>query len=149
MTTDNLTQPNRKTNSLDDFWMPFTANRQFKAKPRLPDSAEGMYSTRDDGRRVLDGTAGLWCCDAGHGRREITEAVSKQIAKLDFTPTLQRGHPLPFEPASRLAEIAPAGKIALACQRLDTLAMSPPPTVEQTQIDSLVEKLADSIRHAS
>lgn len=143
MTTDNLTQPNRKTNSLDDFWMPFTANRQFKAKPRLPDSAEGMYSTRDDGRRALDDTTGLWCCNAGHGRREITEAVSKQIATLDFAPTFQRGHQLPFEPASRLA------KIALACQRLDTLAMSPPPIVEQTQIDSLVEKLADSIRHAS
>ncbi|WP_372867913.1 aspartate aminotransferase family protein [Pseudomonas sp.] len=109
MTTDNSSQLNRKTNSLDDFWMPFTANRQFKAKPRLLDSAEGMYFTTDDGRKVLDGTAGLWCCNAGHGRREITEAVSKQIAKLDFAPTFQMGHPLPFELASRLAEIAPAG----------------------------------------
>ncbi|MCG4452690.1 aspartate aminotransferase family protein [Pseudomonas sp. MMS21-TM103] len=109
MTTDYSSQLNRKTNSLDDFWMPFTANRQFKAKPRLLDSAEGMYFTTDDGRKVLDGTAGLWCCNAGHGRREITEAVSKQIAKLDFAPTFQMGHPLPFELASRLAEIAPAG----------------------------------------
>ena len=55
---------------LDDFWMPFTANRQFKAKPRLLESAEGMYFTAHDGRQVLDGTAGLWCCNAGHGRRD-------------------------------------------------------------------------------
>ncbi|ERI52488.1 omega amino acid--pyruvate aminotransferase [Pseudomonas sp. EGD-AK9] len=89
--------------------MPFTANRQFKAKPRLLESAEGMYFTASDGRQVLDGTAGLWCCNAGHGRREITEAVSRQIAKLDFAPTFQMGHPLPFELASRLAAIAPAG----------------------------------------
>ncbi len=109
MTVDNGSQPNRITNSLDDFWMPFTANRQFKARPRLLESAEGMYFTGSDGRQVLDGTAGLWCCNAGHGRREITEAVSKQIAKLDFAPTFQMGHPLPFELASRLAEIAPAG----------------------------------------
>jgi beta-alanine--pyruvate transaminase len=109
MTTENSSQPNRKTNSLDDFWMPFTANRQFKAKPRLLESAAGMYFTSDDGRKVLDGTAGLWCCNAGHGRREITEAVCKQIAKLDFAPTFQMGHPLPFELASRLAEIAPPG----------------------------------------
>ncbi|WP_137819044.1 aspartate aminotransferase family protein [Pseudomonas sp. 2FG] len=109
MTTDNKPQLSRKTNTLDDFWMPFTANRQFKAKPRLLESAEGMYFTTSDGRQVLDGTAGLWCCNAGHGRREITEAVSKQIAKLDFAPTFQMGHPLPFELAERLAAIAPAG----------------------------------------
>ncbi|SDH71340.1 beta-alanine--pyruvate transaminase [Pseudomonas benzenivorans] len=109
MTLDSSPQPNKITNTLDDFWMPFTANRQFKAKPRLLESAEGMYFTSTDGRKVLDGTAGLWCCNAGHGRREITEAVSKQIAKLDFAPTFQMGHPLPFELASRLAEIAPAG----------------------------------------
>ncbi|MGH8436452.1 MAG: aspartate aminotransferase family protein [Pseudomonas sp.] len=109
MTTDSTPQLSRKTNTLDDFWMPFTANRQFKAKPRLLESAEGMYFTASDGRKVLDGTAGLWCCNAGHGRREITEAVSKQIAKLDFAPTFQMGHPLPFELAERLAAIAPAG----------------------------------------
>lgn len=109
MTLESSAQPNRKTNTLDDFWMPFTANRQFKAKPRLLESAAGMYFTADDGRKVLDGTAGLWCCNAGHGRREITEAVSQQIAKLDFAPTFQMGHPLPFELATRLAEIAPAG----------------------------------------
>src|SRR3546814_18728901 len=68
-----------------------------------------MYFTADDGRQVLDGTAGLWCCNAGHGRREITEAVSKQIAHLDFAPTFQMGHPLPFELAQRLAQISHPG----------------------------------------
>ncbi|UTW09786.1 aspartate aminotransferase family protein [Pseudomonas benzenivorans] len=109
MTTHTPSQTNRINNKLNDFWMPFTANRQFKAKPRLLESAEGMYFTSDDGRKILDGTAGLWCCNAGHGRRQITEAVSRQIARLDFAPTFQMGHPLPFELASRLAEIAPAG----------------------------------------
>lgn len=100
---------NRKNHNLDDFWMPFTANRQFKARPRLLESAEGMYFTASDGRQILDGTAGLWCCNAGHGRREISEAVSRQVARLDFAPTFQMGHPLPFELAERLAEIAPKG----------------------------------------
>ncbi|WP_312299748.1 aspartate aminotransferase family protein [Stutzerimonas nitrititolerans] len=93
----------------EHFWMPFTANRQFKASPRLLEGAEGMYYTDTAGRQVLDGTAGLWCCNAGHGRREITEAVSRQIARMDFAPTFQMGHPLPFELAERLAEIASAG----------------------------------------
>jgi beta-alanine--pyruvate transaminase len=109
MTTDDTSQSSRSPGKLDDFWMPFTANRQFKASPRLLESAEGMYFTSVDGHEVLDATAGLWCCNAGHGRREITEAVSKQIAKLDFAPTFQMGHPLPFELASRLAGIAPRG----------------------------------------
>ncbi|WP_226686292.1 aspartate aminotransferase family protein [Stutzerimonas stutzeri] len=95
--------------SPDHFWMPFTANRQFKATPRLLESAEGMYYTASNGRQVLDGTAGLWCCNAGHGRREISEAVSKQIAKMDFAPTFQMGHPLPFELAEKLATISPEG----------------------------------------
>ena len=95
--------------SPDHFWMPFTANRQFKATPRLLESAEGMYYTASDGRQVLDGTAGLWCCNAGHGRREISEAVSKQIARMDFAPTFQMGHPLPFELAEKLAAISPEG----------------------------------------
>jgi len=95
--------------SPDHFWMPFTANRQFKATPRLLESAEGMYYTASDGRQVFDGTAGLWCCNAGHGRREISEAVSKQIAKMDFAPTFQMGHPLPFELAEKLAAISPEG----------------------------------------
>ncbi|BAU77249.1 aspartate aminotransferase family protein [Metapseudomonas furukawaii] len=109
MTNATLAQPGRISNSLDEFWMPFTANRQFKANPRLLESAEGMYFRSSDGRQVLDGTAGLWCCNAGHGRREITEAVSRQIARLDFAPTFQMGHPLPFELAERLADIAPVG----------------------------------------
>ena len=95
--------------SSDHFWMPFTANRQFKANPRLLESAEGMYYTASDGRQVLDGTAGLWCCNAGHGRREISEAVSRQISKMDFAPTFQMGHPLPFELAEKLAAISPEG----------------------------------------
>ncbi len=93
--------------SPEHFWMPFTANRQFKASPRLLERAEGMYYTASDGRQVLDGTAGLWCCNAGHGRREISEAVSKQIARMDFAPTFQMGHPLPFELAEKLAAISP------------------------------------------
>ncbi len=95
--------------SPEHFWMPFTANRQFKASPRLLERAEGMYYTASDGRQVLDGTAGLWCCNAGHGRREISEAVSKQIARMDFAPTFQMGHPLPFELAEKLAAICPEG----------------------------------------
>ena len=95
--------------SPEHFWMPFTANRQFKASPRLLERAEGMYYTASDGRQVLDGTAGLWCCNAGHGRREISEAVSKQIARMDFAPTFQMGHPLPFELAEKLAAISPEG----------------------------------------
>ncbi len=95
--------------SPEHFWMPFTANRQFKASPRLLERAEGMYYTASDGRQVLDGTAGLWCCNAGHGRRELSEAVSKQIARMDFAPTFQMGHPLPFELAEKLAAISPEG----------------------------------------
>ncbi len=103
------TQPLSQAADLDSFWMPFTANRQFKARPRMLQSAEGLYYTDVQGRQILDGTAGLWCCNAGHGRREIAEAVSRQISQMDFAPTFQMGHPLPFELAERLAEIAPAG----------------------------------------
>ncbi len=95
--------------SLDAYWMPFTANRQFKAAPRMLASAQGMYYTSDDGRRVLDGTAGLWCVNAGHGRREIADAVGEQLRTLDFAPSFQMGHPLAFRFAERLAEIAPGG----------------------------------------
>ncbi|MBZ6066599.1 aspartate aminotransferase family protein [Aeromonas schubertii] len=94
---------------LSAFWMPFTANQQFKAAPRILTSAQGMHYYSEDGRKILDGTAGLWCCNAGHGRREIAEAVSAQISHLDFAPTFQMGHPLPFELADRLVEIAPPG----------------------------------------
>jgi beta-alanine--pyruvate transaminase len=95
--------------SLDAFWMPFTANRQFKQKPRLLTSAKGMYYRADDGREVLDGCAGLWCVNAGHGRQEIADAVGRQITALDFAPSFQMGHPLAFDLAERLAAIAPSG----------------------------------------
>lgn len=92
---------------MDAFWMPFSANRQFKHTPRLLASAEGMYYQSTDGRQILDGTGGLWCCNAGHGRQRIIDAVQQQIATLDFAPTFQMGHPLPFILAERLAAIAP------------------------------------------
>jgi beta-alanine--pyruvate transaminase len=95
--------------SLEAFWMPFTANRQFKAAPRLLERAEGMYYWTPDGRQVLDGVAGLWCVNAGHGRREITEAVSKQIGEMDYAPPFQMGHPLAFELANAIVGIAPEG----------------------------------------
>ena len=95
--------------NLSNFWMPFTANRQFKTAPRLFKAAKGMYYTTIDDRSVLDATAGLWCVNAGHGRDEITEAVSRQLATMDYAPTFQMGHPLAFEAASKVAEFMPAG----------------------------------------
>jgi beta-alanine--pyruvate transaminase len=94
---------------LSNFWMPFTANRQFKSAPRLLESAKGMYYRSTDGRDVLDACAGLWCVNAGHGRDEIVAAVQKQAATLDFAPTFQMGHPLAFEAASKVAELMPEG----------------------------------------
>ncbi len=94
---------------LDAFWMPFTANRQFKAAPRLLSRAEGMYYWTPEGRQVLDAAAGLWCVNAGHGRKEITEAVARQIATMDYAPPFQMGHPVAFELANALVEITPKG----------------------------------------
>ncbi|MEO8177131.1 MAG: aminotransferase class III-fold pyridoxal phosphate-dependent enzyme, partial [Sphingomicrobium sp.] len=94
---------------LDAYWMPFTANRQFKQAPRLLAKAQGMYYTSEDGRQVLDGTAGLWCVNAGHGHREIADAVAEQLRTLDYAPSFQMGHPIAFEFAERLSAIAPAG----------------------------------------
>src|SRR5882672_10149948 len=91
------------------FWMPYTANRQFKAAPRLLVRAEGMYYWTADGRQVLDGQAGLWCVNAGHCRPKIVAAIQKQAAQMDFAPTFQMGHPAAFEFADRLARVAPAG----------------------------------------
>src|SRR5258706_10501822 len=91
------------------FWMPYTANRQFKAAPRLLARAEGMYYWTADGRQLLDGQAGLWCVNAGHCRPKIVEAVRRQVGELDFAPTFNMGHPIAFEFAERLAAIAPAG----------------------------------------
>jgi beta-alanine--pyruvate transaminase len=93
--------------SMDAFWMPFTANRQFKATPRLLASASGMHYTTVDGRQILDATAGLWCCNAGHARPRIVEAVKKQIETLDFAPNFQMSSPLPFVLAERLAALTP------------------------------------------
>lgn len=100
---------NTNAPSLENFWMPFTANRQFKAAPRLLASASGMYYTDVDGNQVLDGTAGLWCCNAGHGRKQITQAVERQISTMDFAPTFQMGHNIAFDFAEKLAAIAPGG----------------------------------------
>ena len=117
------------------FWMPFTANRAFKAEPRLFAAAKDMHYTTSDGRQVLDGTAGLWCVNAGHCREPIVAAIRAQAGVMDYGPTFQLGHPLAFEFANRVGALMPAGldriffansgseavdsalKIALACQR--------------------------------
>src|SRR3981081_4279330 len=98
--------------NLESYWMPFTANRAFKAGPRLLASAEGMHYKSFDGRDILDGTAGLWCVNAGHGRRRIAQAVERQLLTLDYAPSFQMGHPIAFEFAERLAAIAPGGSAA-------------------------------------
>ena len=94
-------------NNLEAFWMPFTANRQFKSKPRLFVAAKDMHYTTIEGRQVLDATAGLWCVNAGHGRKKVVEAVQQQIAKLDYAPAFQMGHPLAFELASKVIQLLP------------------------------------------
>jgi beta-alanine--pyruvate transaminase len=93
--------------SMEQLWMPFTANRQFKATPRLLVSAQGMYYRTHDGRQVLDGTAGLWCVNAGHSRPEISAAIARQAQEMDYAPPFQMGHPVQFEAANLLADIAP------------------------------------------
>jgi len=126
-----MTQPN-----LDALWMPFTSNRAFKTRPKLLNAARGMYYTAHDGREILDGTAGLWCVNAGHGREEITQAITRQAAEMDFAHSFNMGHPLAFQFAERLARVTPydlkrifltnsgsesvdtALKIALAYQRV-------------------------------
>jgi beta-alanine--pyruvate transaminase len=92
---------------LQAYWMPFTANRQFKANPRLIVGADRMHFTLSDGRQLLDGIAGLWCCNAGHNRPRIVEAIQKQAAELDYSPAFQMGHPKQFELANRLAKMMP------------------------------------------
>ena len=91
------------------YFMPYTANREFKKAPRLVERAEGMYYYTPDGRKILDGTSGLWCVNAGHCRPKIAEAIAAQAKKLDFAPSFQMGHPIAFEFADRLAQIAPKG----------------------------------------
>src|SRR5262245_12722201 len=94
---------------LDAHWMPFTGNRQFKANPRIFAAAEGAYLIDTDGKKVFDGLSGLWCCGLGHGRREIVEAVQKQVAALDYAPAFQYGHPQSFALANKIKELTPAG----------------------------------------
>lgn len=94
---------------LSHLWMPFTANRQFKQQPRMLASAKGMHYTSVDGRQILDGTSGLWCVNAGHGREEIVQAIVTQAAEMDYAPGFQLGHPLAFEAASAVASFMPQG----------------------------------------
>ena len=96
-------------NDLSAYWMPFTANRQFKKAPRMFVSADRMHYKTADGREVLDGTAGLWCCNAGHNRPRIVEAIRQQAGELDYAPSFQMGHPKAFDLANRLRDMAPAG----------------------------------------
>ncbi|MGE0595907.1 MAG: aspartate aminotransferase family protein [Hyphomonadaceae bacterium] len=98
-----------RPNSLDAFWMPFTPNKAFKADPRMVVRAEGMFYYAPDGRAILDGTSGLWCCAAGHGRTRIVEAIQRAAAELDYATTFNLGHPSAFEFANRLGGILPEG----------------------------------------
>lgn len=102
---DKISRPN----NLEAFWMPFTSNRQFKQNPRMFVAADGMFYTTSDNRQVMDGTAGLWCVNAGHKRPKIVEAIQRQVEELDYAPAFQMGHPKAFELASRLTAIAPDG----------------------------------------
>ena len=104
-----LENPVTSALSLDEWWMPFTANRHFKSAPRLLAKADGMFYWTPEGREILDGTSGLWCVNAGHNRKPIVEAVQKQAAAMDFAPPFQVGHPLAFEAARVIADLAPAG----------------------------------------
>ena len=103
------TSSNVAPNDLSAFWMPFTANRQFKKAPRMFVAARDMHYTTSDGRQVLDGTAGLWCVNAGHARPKIVEAIARQAGELDYAPAFQMGHPKAFELANRLVDLAPDG----------------------------------------
>jgi len=101
------TAPSR--NEMEAFWMPFTANRQFKSRPRMLAKASGMHYWTPEGRQILDGVAGLWCVNAGHGRPEIAEAVANQLRQMDYAPPFQMGHPAAFELANRVVKLAPPG----------------------------------------
>jgi beta-alanine--pyruvate transaminase len=98
-----------RPNNLDAFWMPFSSNRSYKETPRMLARAEGMSYFTPDGSEIIDGTAGLWCVNAGHGRREITEAIQKQAAILDYAPSFNMGHPIAFQAAAKVAELTPDG----------------------------------------
>ena len=102
-----MTVTARVPNDLESFWMPFTANRQFKSAPRLIVAAQGLHYTTHDGRQIMDGTAGMWCCNAGHGHPKIVAAIQAQAAEMDYAPAFQIGHPKAFELASRIASLFP------------------------------------------
>ncbi|MFM8702146.1 MAG: aspartate aminotransferase family protein [Hyphomicrobiales bacterium] len=95
-------------NDLEAWWLPFTANRAFKKNPRMISRAKDMHYITPDGKQILDAVAGLWCCNAGHNRQAIVEAIQHQAAELDFSPAFQFGHPTAFALASRIAAMAPA-----------------------------------------
>jgi len=101
--------PRKDAAFLEAHWMPYTGNRDFKANPRLMASAQGCYYTDVDGRKILDGLSGLWCCGLGHARPELIEAASRQMATLDYSPAFQYGHELSFELANKIKELTPAG----------------------------------------
>ncbi len=103
----NHTPSHEQKNSLDAYWMPFSTNRHFKANPRMVVGADRMHFKLSDGRDLMDGIAGLWCCNAGHNRPRIVEAIQKQAAELDYSPAFQMGHYKQFELAERLAAMAP------------------------------------------
>ena len=94
-------------NDLEAYWMPFTANRSFKKNPRMVARAEGMFYYTPDNKPVMDGTAGLWCCNAGHAREPIIQAIQAQARDLDYAPSFQYGHPKVFAAAARIAALAP------------------------------------------
>ncbi|MBT4889126.1 MAG: aminotransferase class III-fold pyridoxal phosphate-dependent enzyme, partial [Rhodospirillales bacterium] len=94
---------------LDSYWMPYTANREFKKDPRIIVSGKGAYFTDGEGRKIFDALSGLWCCGLGHGVPEITEAVAKQLAELDYAPAFQYGHPKAFQLAEKIVEFMPEG----------------------------------------
>jgi beta-alanine--pyruvate transaminase len=98
-----------RPNNLDAYWMPFSSNRAYKAAPRMLARAEGMSYFTQEGREIIDGTAGLWCVNAGHGRREIVEAIQQQAAVMDFAPSFNMGHPIAFQAAAKVAEVTPQG----------------------------------------
>lgn len=103
------TAPRMDAAWLDAHWMPFTANRQFKAAPRMIVSGQGAYYTDSEGRKIFDGLSGLWCAGLGHGRKDIAEAIGKAAATLDYSPAFQFGHPASFALANKIKEPRPRG----------------------------------------
>ena len=96
-------------NDLNSFLMPFTANREFKSQPRMVIGAKGIFFKSSNGQEILDGMSGLWCVNAGHGRREIANAIKKQVLEIDYAPNYQIAHPKSFELSNKLLEIMPEG----------------------------------------